>query len=358
MEAKIAILAGDGIGPEVMEQAIRVLDAVASKFSHNFSYTEGLVGGAAWDSHQSHFPEETKEICLKSDAILFGSVGGPMDERHLDKWKGCEANSILALRKTFSFNANFRPAKIYKELIDKCPLRADIVENGADLLVVRELLGDIYFGEHSRREENGETIAKDVAEYSVSQIKSVAHSAFQAAQKRRKKLTSVDKANVLETSRLWREVVEEVHKEYSDVSLEHMFVDNAAMQIVLDPAQFDVILTGNIFGDILSDTAAVLPGSLGLTPSASLNKDGFAMYEPSGGSAPDIAGKGVANPIAQILSAAMMLKFSFSLIEESEAIEAAVDQVLSKGLRTGDIHSEPNKLVGTSEFTNAVIAEI
>lgn len=353
IKKNIAVLAGDGIGPEIMKQAQRVLEKVALKYGHDFKFEEALVGGAAYDHYKHHCPQDTLEICKKSDAILFGSVGGPQNSKD-EKWKGCEANSILALRKAFSFNANFRPAKVYPQLKEICPLKENLT-TGVDVLIVRELLGDIYFGEHSQSVKNGKRHARDVAEYDEDQIASVARLAFAAAKKRRSKVTSVDKANVLSTSKLWREVVKEVHQNFSDVFLEDMLVDNCAMQIIQKPSQFDVILTANLFGDILSDAAAVLPGSLGLTPSASLNADGFGLFEPSGGSAPDIAGLNTANPIAQILSAAMMLKYSFSMGEESEAIEIAVEKALDKGFRTIDIASDKGSALSTSEFTDKIL---
>lgn len=354
MEKQIAILSGDGIGPEVMAEALKVLKAVGDKFGHTFKSREALIGGAAFDEFGEHYPAVTKAICAESDAILFGSVGGPVNEMDKAKWNNCEANSLLALRQSFSFNANLRPVKVYKELENICPLKKEVIGDGVDMLIVRELLGDLYFGEHVTKTENGEKIALDVAQYSEKQIESVAHIAFKAAQKRSKKLTSVDKANVLDVSKLWREVVNRVSKQYEDVELEHMLVDNCAMQLIKCPTQFDVILAGNMFGDILSDAAAILPGSLGLLPSASLNKDGFGYYEPSGGSAQDIAGKGIANPIAQILSLAMMLKHSFDMNEEADSITNAVNSVLKSGKRTKDIYCEGTQLVGTGEMGDLI----
>lgn len=355
MNKNIAVLAGDGIGPEVMDQALRVLEKVGEKFGHKFTITTGLIGGAAYDKYESHFPDATKEICDKTDAILFGSVGGPVAESHLDKWKNCEVNAILALRKLYKFNCNFRPAKVYPQLMDICPLKDELIKDGIDVLVIRELVGDIYFGEKKRWEENGKRIASDLAVYDEDTIAAVTHSAFQAAQKRRKKLHSVDKANVLHTSKLWREVVKEIAVQYPDVDYQDILVDNCAMQIIRNPAQFDVLLCPNLFGDIISDAASVLPGSLGIAPSASINKDGFGLYEPAGGSAPDIAGKGIANPISQILSVAMMLKFSFNLLEESTAIENAVNKVLDRGFRTGDIAGKDATAIGTKEFTDQIL---
>ena len=358
MEKNIAVLPGDGIGEEVVEQALRVLAKISEKYGHTFNTTHGLVGGAAFEKYSSHCPEDTIKLCENSDAIFFGSVGGPVSEQHLEKWKNCEANSILALRKKFSFNANFRPVRVFPELKSICPLKKEIVDAGIDMLIIRELNGDLYFGEHKQYIENGKRKAHDVAEYTEDQVASVAHTAFKAAQKRRNKVTSVDKANVLDTSKLWREVVKEVSAEYPDVELEDMLVDNCAMQIIKDPSQFDVVLTTNMFGDILSDAAAVLPGSLGLLASASLNADGFGLYEPPGGSAQEIAGKGVANPIAQILSLAMLLKFSFNLIDEATTIENAVLKTLNDGFRTADITEENKKTVGTAEMTDAILANM
>ncbi|MCL4116805.1 UNVERIFIED_CONTAM: hypothetical protein GTU68_022221 [Idotea baltica] len=358
MDKKIAVIPGDGIGPEVMTQALRVLDRIQEKYNHNFTYTEALIGGAAYDKFQNHFPEETRKIAAESDAILFGSVGGPVSEVHLDKWKDCERNALLGIRKAFEFNCNYRPSKVYSELSHICPLKDEVIGDGIDVLVVRELLGGIYFGEHSRCVEDGIRKAKDVSEYDENQIKSIAHAAFQAAGKRRKKLASVDKANVLDTSRLWREVVREVAKEYPEIEYQDILVDNCAMQIIKNPSSFDVLLCPNLFGDIISDEASVLPGTLGIAPSASLNKDGFGLYEPSGGSAPDIAGKNIANPVSQILSAAMLLKYSFDLKEESEAIEKAVEKAFKQGYRTSDIALESEEKLGTVEFTDKILENL
>lgn len=352
MAHKIAALSGDGIGPEVMTQALRVLEKVAPGA---FEIQSGLVGGAAFDRYNTHFPEETRTLCERSDAILFGSVGGPLTESHLPKWKGCEANSILALRKAFEFHANFRPARVFQSLKNISPLKNEILSEGIDLLIVRELLGDLYFGSRTRETTRGARSATDTAEYTEQQIYAVAENAFEAARKRKTKLTSVDKANVLETSRLWREVVQEVSSRYPDVTLEHMLVDNCAMQIVKNPAHFDVILTSNMFGDILSDIAAVIPGSLGLTPSASFNRSGFGLYEPSGGSAPDIAGKNLANPIAQILSLALMLRYSFRMDTEAVRIEAAIETALNRGFRTHDIALQNELAIGCVEFTDSIL---
>jgi 3-isopropylmalate dehydrogenase len=356
MEKDIAVLAGDGIGPEVMEQALRVVAFIEGAFNHKFTITTGLVGGAAYDVYKSHFPEETKAICSDSDAILFGSIGGPINEMHLDKWKNCETNSIINIRKTYNFNANFRPIKIYPVLAKSCPLKMELIEKGIDMLFIRELVGDIYFGKHKTTIEKGVRKASDVAEYDEHQIAAIAHIAFQAAQKRRSKVTSVDKANVLDTGKLWRTVVREVSSSYPDVELEDMLVDNCAMQIIRNPSHFDVLLLSNMFGDILSDAAAALPGSLGLLASASFNSSGFALYEPPGGSAPDIAGKGIANPIGQILCVAMMLRHSFNLLDEAKRIEDAVNDTLKAGYRTKDIYTQGDKLVSTSEMADQIIA--
>lgn len=354
----IAVLAGDGIGPEVMESALAVLSTVGGVYKRNFKFTPALVGGAAFEIHGAHFPDETGRVCQAADAILFGSVGGPVSEAHLPKWRGCETNSILALRKTFNLAANFRPAKVYPQLPGSCPLRDEVTAGGVDLVIIRELQGDVYFGEHSFFARDGKRCARDSGEYSEDQIAQVARVAFEAARKRSKRLTSVDKANVLHMSKLWREVVREVATEFPDITLDEMLVDNCALQLVRNPSQFDVIVTSNLFGDILSDLAAALPGSLGLTPSASLNSAGFGLYEPSGGSAPDIAGKGVANPIAQILSAAMMLQYSFDWFDEAHAIERAVHETLEAGYRTADIATASEPTISTGEMTREIVKRI
>ena len=359
MQKNIAILAGDGIGPEVMESAIKVLNVIADKYNHQFNYNYALIGGSAYDVHKNHCPEETIEVCKNSDAILFGSVGGPVEAQNQEKWQGCEAKSILALRKTFGFNINIRPSKIFEALKEGCPLKDERIKYGANIEIFRELSRDIYFGEHKQFSgENGIRQATDLAEYDELTIKNIAIKAFQRAMKRNKTLISVDKANVLDTSRLWRDVVNEVAQDYPEVKLSHMYVDNCAMQLVLNPSQFDIMLTGNLFGDILSDLASVLPGSIGLVPSISLNDNGFGLYEPSGGSAYDIKGQNKANPIAQILSAGLMLAYSFGLTEESEAIEKAVEKTLNQGYRTCDIQSKGTTVLSTSDFTNQIIENI
>lgn len=356
---KIAVLPGDGIGLEVMREALKVLDAVQSKFKVKFEYQHAPVGGAAWDDYQVHLPEETLKICRESDAILFGSVGGPVREQDTDKWRGVEVNSLLGLRKAFGLYANLRPAKLYPALAFASPLRSDISAKGFDILVVRELTGGIYFGKPKGREgESDNEKAFDTMIYSRGEIRRIARVAFEAARKRRKKVTSIDKANVLTTMVFWRQVVEEIATEYPDVAYEPMYVDNAAMQLTKNPQQFDVMLCGNMFGDILSDEAAALTGSLGMLPSASLAGGSFGMYEPGGGSAPDIAGQGIANPIAQILSAAMLLRYSFDMIAAAEAIEKAVAEVLNAGWRTADIRQEGEKTIGTAEMGSRIAGKI
>jgi 3-isopropylmalate dehydrogenase len=351
---KIAILAGDGIGPEVMTQTLRVLNAL----NLPIEYQQGLIGGAAYDEHESHFPEQTAQLCQSSDAVLFGSVGGPIVDAHLPKWHKCEANSILALRQTLALNVNLRPATLFKSLISISPLKPQLIEQGVDIMIIRELLGDIYFGEHEQFEENGLRVATDVARYDENQIKIALHQGFKTAIARNKKLVSVDKANVLDTSKLWRVIANEVALEYPEVTLEHMLVDNCAMQLILNPAQFDTIVTANLFGDILSDAASALPGSLGLMPSASFSADGFGLYEPSGGSAPDIANQNIANPIAQILSLAMMLRYSFAMDAEATQIEQAIIQTLEAGFRTSDIYQSGDTRLGTIEFTDEVLSRL
>ncbi len=359
METKtIAVLAGDGVGPEVMHEAVRVANAVVERFKRSTRFVEGLVGGSAFEEYGEHLPPTTLDLCKRSDAILFGSVGGPLHQAHLPKWQGCEANSILALRRNFALAANIRPARVYQQLLAGCPLKNEIVSEGIDLVIIRELLGDVYFGEKSTWSEGGRRYARDVGAYSEDQVAVVARVAFETARKRRGKVTSVDKANVMQTSKLWREVVRETHRDYADVILEDMLVDNCALQLVRNPGQFDVIVTSNLFGDILSDLAAALPGSLGLTPSASLNDERFGLFEPSGGSAPDIAGRGIANPIAQILSVAMMFRFSFDWVDEADALERAVEGALKDGYRTADIFVADGEKVSTAEMADRIIERL
>lgn len=358
MSKKIAVLAGDGIGPEVMYQALRVIDSVGTKYKHRFEFNEGKIGGQAYDEHENHCPDETLQLCRDADCILFGSVGGPVDQQHHPKWQNCETNSILKLRKQFDLNINIRPVTIYPTLANNCPLKTEILQGGIDCVIFRELTGGIYFGEHKRFIQNNQRSATDECKYDEQQIETVTHAAFKAAKLRRKKVCSVDKANVLATSKLWREVVNEVAQNYPDVELVHMLVDNCAMQLVLNPQQFDVIVTENMFGDIISDLAAALPGSVGLVPSASLNKDGLGLYEPSGGSAPEIAGKDIANPCAQILSAAMMLRYSFGMEKEAAVIEEAVKATISNGVLTKDLVQDESQSVTTTKFTDQVILHI
>ena len=360
---KIAVLPGDGIGPEVMAEARRVLAVAEKKFGFQLQMTEARVGGIAIDVDGRALPEETVRICSESDAILFGSVGGP-------KWETLPPNeqperaALLPLRKHFALFANLRPAVCFPKLTHASPVKESLIEGGFDVLCVRELTGGLYFGQpKGRHEENGEPVAIDTMIYKKSEIVRIAHVAFKAAQGRNKKLTSIDKANVLENGVLWRATVNEIAKEYPDVTLNHLYVDNAAMQLVKNPRGFDVVLAENLFGDILSDEMAMIAGSLGMLPSASLGlketpTGRFGLFEPSGGTAPDIAGKGIANPIAQILSAAMMLRYSLSEHAAADAIEAAVRKVIDDGLRTGDIWSEGTRRVGTTEMGEAIAAAL
>ncbi len=355
---KVAVLAGDGIGPEVMAEAIKVLDVAAKKYSFELEYTHEDVGGCAIDNHGEALPAHTLKTCEESDAILFGSVGGPKWES-LPPAQQPERAALLPLRKHFDLFCNFRPSKVFKSLIGACPLRADIVKDGFDILCVRELTSGIYFGEPKGREGSGpDEYAFDTMVYKRSEIERIARMAFEAAQLRKKKVTSVDKANVLTTMVLWREVVIEVAKDYPDVELNHIYVDNATMQLVRDPNQFDVMLCGNMFGDIISDESAMLTGSMGLLASASLNKDKFGLFEPAGGSAPDIAGQGIANPIAQILSAAMMLRYSFGLDEAANAIDASVAAALDSGIYTADIAVDKTKAVNTKAMGDAIASAL
>ena len=358
MNANIAVISGDGIGPEVVEQALLVLDCVGEKFGHKFSYKNVLAGGCAIDECGTPLPKETLDVCKASDAVLLGAIGGwkwdtlPGDQR--------PERGLLGLRKGLELFANLRPAVLFEELAEACPLRPELVAGGLDIVVVRELTGGIYFGERGRKDTPQGQAAFDVELYSEAEVSRIAKVAFDMAMKRGKHLTSVDKANVLESSRLWREVVIEVAKDYPEVTLSHMYVDNAAMQLVSSPKQFDVIVTSNMFGDILSDEASIITGSIGMLPSASLAEGNFGLYEPVHGSAPDIAGQDKANPMATILSAAMMLRYTFGLSAEADAVEGAVQKVLSKGYRTGDIHRGERslKLVGTKEVGRLIAGEI
>jgi len=351
---KIAVLPGDGIGPEVMEQTLKVLAAAREKFSFELTCTNADVGGIAIDRHGTALPDATLQLCEKSDAILFGSVGGPKWES-LPPAEQPERGALLPLRKHFNLFCNLRPAKVFPALAGASPLHPDIVGQGFDILCVRELTGDIYFGQPKGREGSGpDERAFDTMVYTRREIERIARSAFEAARLRNHRVTSVDKANVLTTMVLWREVVVETARQYPDVTLSHIYVDNATMQLVKNPHQFDVLLCGNMFGDIISDECAMITGSMGLLPSASISESGFGLYEPAGGSAPDIAGQGIANPIAQILSAAMMLRYSLDRVDAAAAIDAAVARVLEKGIRTPDI-AAGGPAVSTHEMGDAVV---
>ncbi len=355
MNYRIALLRGDGIGPEIVDSACQVLDKVGQKYGHTFSYTPYLMGGCAIDATGEPLPQETVDGCLASDSVLLGAVGGPKWDTlpgHLRPEKG-----LLGIRAALGLYTNIRPARLYPSLAAESPLRADISAKGVDLVMFRELIGGIYFGERGRTDD-GKT-AYDTEKYSAFEIERIAHAAFRSARLRRKKVTSIDKANVLESSRLWRETVHKVAQDYPDVVCEDMLVDNAAMQLVKNPAQFDVIVTSNIFGDILSDEASQVTGSIGLLPSASIGDSTRGLFEPIHGSAPDIAGTGKANPIATILSAAMMLRYSFSLEEEARCIEQAVDGVLEAGYRTGDILGASKAIpLNCTEMTEKILERI
>ncbi len=356
MDYHIALVKGDGIGPEIVDNAVRVLEAVGRLCGHTFRFQSYLAGGCAIDQCGKPLPQETIDGCLASDSVLLGEVGGP-------KWDGLSGDqrpekALLQLRSVLGLYTNLRPARIYSALKDACPLKRDTAEKGFDLMMVRELTGGIYFGQRGRREGKYGPEAYDTESYSVNEIKRIAKVAFETAKKRRKKLTSIDKANVLETSRLWRSVIHEMAVDYPDVDCSDMLVDNAAMQLIRDPAQFDVVVTTNMFGDILSDEASQITGSIGLLPSASLGETKRGMYEPIHGSAPDIAGTGKANPIATILSAAMMLRYSFDLERESHLIEEAVDAVLAAGWRTADLAGPGQNTLTGSQMTDKIIQEI
>ncbi len=352
MNYKIAVIPGDGIGKEVTEQAINVLKAIGDKFGHTFELTEVDAGGCAIDKHGKALPEETLKVCKNSDSVILGAVGGP-------KWDDLPGDqrpeqALLGLRKGLGLFANLRPAVLHNALKDASPLKSEIIGDGLDIMVVRELTGGIYFGD--RGTDNG--VAYDTMQYSTEEIDRIAKVAFDIAKKRNKNVVSVDKANILDNSRLWRATVNQLSEQYTDVEVSHMYVDNAAMQLVRNPKQFDVIVTGNMFGDILSDEASMITGSIGMLPSASLGTGKFGMYEPVHGSAPDIAGQDKANPIATIVSVAMMLRYSFDLAKEADVIENAVSKVLDKDYRTGDIMSEGMKLVGTKKMGQLIIGEI
>ena len=360
MESRITLIPGDGIGPEIVREAVKVLDSVADKYGHKFDYTRILMGGCSIDEYGVPLTDEAVATAKASDAVLLGAVGGNVGN---SKWYDVAPNlrpeaGLLKIRKELGLFANLRPAYLYDELKAACPLKEEIIGDGFDMVIMRELTGGLYFGNRYTKEIDGLETAVDTLTYNEEEIRRIAIKGFEIAMKRRKKVTSVDKANVLDSSRLWRKVVEEVAKDYPEVELEHMLVDNCAMQLVKDPAQFDVVLTENMFGDILSDEASMISGSIGMLSSASLNETKFGMYEPSGGSAPDIAGQNKANPIATILSAAMMLRYTFDLDKEADAVENAVKTVLKDGYRTIDIHSEGTQLVSCSEMGDLICERI
>ena len=360
MKYNVAVIPGDGIGAEIVREARKVLDKVGAVYGHEFAYTELLMGGASIDVHGVPLTDEALAAAKASDSVLLGAVGGNVGN---SRWYDVAPNlrpeaGLLAIRKGLGLFANIRPAYLYKELAGACPLKEEIIGDGFDMVIMRELTGGIYFGERHTEEVDGVLKATDTLTYDENEIRRIAVKAFDIAMKRQKKVTSVDKANVLDSSRLWRKVVEEVAKDYPEVTLSHMLVDNCAMQLVMNPGQFDVILTENMFGDILSDEASMITGSIGMLSSASLNESKFGLYEPSHGSAPDIAGKDIANPIATILSAAMMLRYSFDLDDAAAAVEAAVSRVLEEGYRTVDIMSEGCTQVGTAKMGDLICERI
>ena len=360
MDYNVTVIPGDGIGPEIVREARKVLDQVGRVYGHSFNYTEILMGGCSIDAYGVPLTEEALETAGKSDAVLLGAVGGDVgNSRWYDVAPDLRPEAgLLAIRKGLGLFANIRPAYLYKELAEACPLKKEIIGDGFDMVIMRELTGGLYFGDRYTREVDGVMTAVDTLTYNEKEIRRIAVKAFDIAMKRRKKVTSVDKANVLDSSRLWRKVVEEVAGDYPEVELSHMLVDNCAMQLVMNPGQFDVILTENMFGDILSDEASMITGSIGMLSSASMNESKFGLYEPSHGSAPDIAGKDMANPIATILSAAMLLRYSFDLDREADAIENAVQAVLTEGYRTGDITSEGCVRVGTCKMGDLIAQRI
>jgi hypothetical protein len=360
MKARLGIIEGDGIGPEIVTQAKRVLDKIALVYGHSFEYVDIDMGGCSIDKYGTSLTDDNLALAKACDAVLLGAVGGDTSNK---AWYGIDVDKspeagLLKLRKGLNLFANLRPVYLYKSLAKACPLKEEAVKDGFDIMIVRELTGGLYFGERSTRVENSKRIATDTLNYSEDEIRRVAIKAFELAAKRKSKLTSVDKANVLDSSRLWRSVVEEVARDYSEVKLNHMLVDNCAMQLIVNPSEFDIILTENMFGDILSDEASVLTGSIGMLSSASLNDTSFGLYEPSHGSAPDIKGKGIANPIATIISAAMLLGISLGLDKERKAVEAAVEAVLESGARTIDISEDKKNYLGTKEITDLILANI
>ncbi len=356
MKYNVAVIPGDGIGPDIVTEAVKVLNVVGKKFGHKFEYEYVMAGGCSIDKNGEALPKETLDICKASDAVLLGAVGGP-------RWDDPDAKvrpeqALLGLRSGMNLYCNLRPAVLYEPLKNASPLKDEIVKKGIDIAIVRELTGGIYFGERGRDEIDGIESAYDTERYSITEINRIVKIGFETAMKRNKKLTCVDKANILETSRLWRKVIGEMSKNYPEVEVDYLYIDNASMQLVKDPTQFDVIVTSNMFGDILSDEASMITGSIGMLPSASLGDGTLGMYEPIHGSAPDIAGKGIANPLATILSAAMMLRYSFNLESEAKLIESSVLSVLKDGYRTGDIMSEGKIRVGTSEMGDLVCKKI
>ncbi len=360
MKARLGIIEGDGIGPEIVTQAKRVLDKIALVYGHSLEYVDIDMGGCSIDKYGTSLTDDNLALAKACDAVLLGAVGGDTSNK---AWYGIDVDKrpeagLLKLRKGLNLFANLRPVYLYKSLAKACPLKEEAVKDGFDIMIVRELTGGLYFGKRSTRVENSKRIATDTLNYSEDEIRRVAIKAFELAAKRKGKLTSVDKANVLDSSRLWRSVVEEVARDYSEVKLNHMLVDNCAMQLIVNPSEFDVILTENMFGDILSDEASVLTGSIGMLSSASLNDTSFGLYEPSHGSAPDIKGKGIANPIATIISAAMLLGISIGLDKERKAVEAAVEAVLESGARTIDISEDKKNYLGTKEITDLILANI
>lgn len=360
MKYEVTVIPGDGIGPEIVREACAVLDRVGAVYGHTFNKKEILMGGASIDAFGVPLTEEALSAARSADAVLLGAVGGDAGNA---RWYDVPPHrrpeaGLLALRKELGLFANIRPARLYKELRSACPLKESIVGDGFDMVIVRELTGGLYFGERSTREKDGVLQAVDTLLYNETEIRRIAVQAFEMAEKRSKRVTSVDKANVLDSSRLWRKVMEEVAAGYPNMTLSHMLVDNCAMQLVMNPGQFDVIVTENMFGDILSDEASMLTGSIGMLPSASLNESRFGLYEPSHGSAPDIAGRDIANPIAAILSAAMMLRCSFDLFKEAEAVEKAVEQVLLKGFRTADIMTAGGRQTGCRQMGELICREI
>ena len=360
MDYNVTLIPGDGIGPEIVREAKKVMDKVGEVYGHTFDYTEILMGGCSIDAYGVPLTEEALETARKSDAVLLGAVGGDVgNSRWYDVAPSLRPEAgHLAIRKGLGLFANIRPAYLYKELAEACPLKKEIIGSGFDMVIMRELTGGLYFGDRWTKEVDGVMTATDTLTYNEKEIRRIAVKAFDIAMKRRKKVTSVDKANVLDSSRLWRKVVEEVAKDYPQVELSHMLVDNCAMQLVMNPGQFDVILTENMFGDILSDEASMITGSIGMLSSASMNEGRFGLYEPSHGSAPDIAGKDIANPVATILSAAMLLRYSFDLDKEADAIEAAVQSALTDGYRTGDIMSQGCTRVGTTAMGDLIAERI